>query len=108
MPIWIIAVVALACVVSRPGWSAEWERIAEEEARIVFYPPGLSNGTFQKRDQDYGNEELVYFRGISGMPRASLFFLRLFPDRVYTREFKIGDVTRYWNIFNDKTQVFLK
>ena len=102
MPIWIIAVVAFVCVVARPSWSAEWERIAEEEARIVFYPPGLSDGTFKKRDQTYANEEYAYWRGIGGMPRAEIYYSRLFPDRVYKREWKLEAVTRGWNFFKDK------
>ncbi len=30
-------------------------RIAEEKVRIVFYPPGLSNGLFKKRGHTYFN-----------------------------------------------------
>ena len=100
---YVTVIVILICFATNPGWSAEWERIEEEEARIVFYPPGLSNGTFHKRDQNYGNEELGNWRGIGGMPLAGIYSFRLFPDRVITRESKLEDVTRNWEVFNDKT-----
>ena len=102
MPKWIIAVVALTCVLARPGWSAEWERIAEEEARIVFYPPGLSSGEFRKRSETYSNMEWAMWRGFGGMPRAEVSLNMLFPGRHYTREWKLEAITHNWNFFKDK------
>ena len=102
MPKWIIAIVVLVCVVARPGWSAEWERIAEEEARIVFYPPGLSSGEFRKRGQIYFNEEWAMWRGFGGMPRAEVYLQMLFPGRYYNREWKLEAITHNWGFFDDK------
>ncbi len=102
MPKWIIAVVALTCVLARPGWSAEWQPIAEEEARIVFYPPGLSGGEFRKRSQSSTNMEWAMWRGFGGMPRAEVSLNMLFPGRHYTREWKLKTITHNWNFFKDK------
>ena len=99
---YITVLVALSCVVASPVWGAEWERIAEEVARIVFYPPGLSGGEFKKRGQTYFNEEWAIWRGVGTMPRAEIYLAMLFPDRIYNSKWKLENVTRRWNFLKKK------
>ncbi len=103
----VIAIAAFVLAPATASWGAEWSSVTERRSRIVLEAPGLSDGTFAKRGQYWGNEESAFWRGGSGgMPLAEVYVRMLAPDRIYRTGPDLEKSTRQWNFLKQKDLEF--
>ena len=105
------ALLVLALIAFLPGRLAlaeEWSEITERDARITLGAPALRQASeyHARQKVTYGIAEIGSWRArTGGFPRAEVYAQILQKGR-FTSKFDLKDVTKDWNLFEDKNLKF--
>jgi hypothetical protein len=105
----LVLLVSLAALAGRPAASDEWIPIGEEQARLSYDVPGLSNAVVQHAAQkmELGIAEICIWKSRTGdFPRGEVYAEVLQHNVRYTKRIDLEDVTTGWNFLKDKSLQF--
>ncbi len=91
----LVVVLVPLLVVSGKAAAAEWEAVGPDDAKIVFYGPGLfGTGQFAKRSIHQLNQHFGMWVFGSDYPRAEIYIEELWPNFVRKRGIQFENVLK--------------
>ena len=91
----LVVVLVPLLLVSGKAAAAEWDAVGPDDAKIVFYGPGLfGTGQFAKRSIHKFNQQVGMWVLGSHYPRAEIYIQELWPNFVLTREIRFENALK--------------
>lgn len=105
----LVVLVSVAALLAPPAAGDEWTPISEDQARLSYDVPGLSDAIVIHAAQKMplGIAEICIWMARTGdFPRGVVYAEVLQNNVRYTKRIDLQDVTKSWNFLKDKTLQF--